>query len=222
MAVLSVPPWFPQASLYLIFAGLSSHAILAKGEWDLVAWKYMLGLAMLQPLSFGVICKLGQTLANSALLVLLLDLSFFLPLILSLSIYRLFFHPLYNFPGPFRARLSMYWKMHALTKQAAYQVTQELHQEYGDLVRTGPRMLSINRASALPVIYGAGTKCTKPALYSVAGAPSVNADRNPKSHSARRPAWDKALSSRSMLLSVPSPVLLLTEMSRVRRIRPWS
>lgn len=60
-------------------------------------------------------------------------------LTVNILVYRAFFHRLRHFPGPFGARLSKFWAVGQTIKSKArwYQVTQRLHEEYGDYVRTG-------------------------------------------------------------------------------------
>lgn len=60
-------------------------------------------------------------------------------LTVNILVYRAFFHRLRHFPGPFGAKLSKFWAVWQTIKSKAryYQVTQRLHEEYGDYVRTG-------------------------------------------------------------------------------------
>lgn len=57
----------------------------------------------------------------------------------SILVYRAFFHPLKNFPGPFGARLSKFWSLNKVleTNIRWYRTLDALHQQYGDFVRTG-------------------------------------------------------------------------------------
>lgn len=57
----------------------------------------------------------------------------------NILVYRAFFHRLRHFPGPFGAKLSKFWALWQVIESKAryYQVTQRLHEEYGDYVRTG-------------------------------------------------------------------------------------
>jgi hypothetical protein len=65
--------------------------------------------------------------------------AFILSLWMSMFLYRAFFHPLAKFPGPFPAKISKLWALSqaAKTNLKWYQVDNELHQKYGDYVRTG-------------------------------------------------------------------------------------
>lgn len=60
-------------------------------------------------------------------------------LAVNIAVYRAFFHRLRHFPGPFGAKVSKFWAVWQTLKSKArwYQVTQRLHEEYGDYVRTG-------------------------------------------------------------------------------------
>jgi hypothetical protein len=65
--------------------------------------------------------------------------SFWTPLWLIIVAYRLFFHPLRDYPGPFNARLSKWWtvKQNWDTNLHFHRVQQRMQKEYGDYVRTG-------------------------------------------------------------------------------------
>lgn len=67
-----------------------------------------------------------------------LDAAFHTGLFGSMVLYRLFFHPLRRFPGPVGSRIS---RLHAsfLTLKTAqmHYVIQDMHRQYGDVVRTG-------------------------------------------------------------------------------------
>jgi len=61
-------------------------------------------------------------------------------------------------------------------------------------------MVSIKGVSGILAVYGAGSKCRKSVTYDMItpdAASSLQTERNPRYHHARRPAWDKALSARS-------------------------
>lgn len=56
----------------------------------------------------------------------------------SMAVYRLFFHRLGSFPGPWGAKLSRFYAVHLASKNLQYHVQlQNLHRQYGDFVRTG-------------------------------------------------------------------------------------
>jgi len=137
MAFFTIPQWFPQISLYSILLGLSSHLYLVRGEIDKVVWKPLLALLLLHPVSVLAVMSTGCGVLKSLMLVFLLDLSYFLPLFFSIAFYRLFFHALCKFPGPFWARLSMFWMIKQIASQDRYILVDNLHKKYGDVVRIG-------------------------------------------------------------------------------------
>ncbi|KAK8216419.1 cytochrome P450 [Phyllosticta capitalensis] len=82
-------------------------------------------------------------------------------------VYNRVFSPLANIPGPFSASISRYW----ITKQSwtddFHRTMIRLHEEHGNLVRTGPNEVSVADLKAIKKIYGAGTKFQKSDWYSV-------------------------------------------------------
>ena len=55
----------------------------------------------------------------------------------SMITYRLFFHRLRKFPGPIMARISKLYHFWNIRHYDQYLFLEKLHQQYGDLVRTG-------------------------------------------------------------------------------------
>lgn len=59
-------------------------------------------------------------------------------LLVSISVYRLFFHRLRHFPGPFWSRLSRFYDAFLAGRNVQYHVEiEKLHDQYGDFIRTG-------------------------------------------------------------------------------------
>ncbi|KAF2736158.1 cytochrome P450 [Polyplosphaeria fusca] len=156
----------------------------------------------------GTVCAFaafGQLGIVQALLkTVLVATGFNTGLFLSIGAYRLFFHRLRKFPGPFAAKLT---KFHAVYRAAKtlqlHREREALHEQYGDVVRVGPREVSILRKSALPLIYGPMTDCRKSSWYGQAGhdtsRASLHMERDRKSHRMRRRAWDRAFSTKALL-----------------------
>lgn len=64
--------------------------------------------------------------------------SFAIGLFTSMVIYRLFFHRIRNFPGPFWARVSRFYALYLSAKNVQYHVElNKLRKQYGDFFRTG-------------------------------------------------------------------------------------
>ncbi len=130
-------------------------------------------------------------------------------LLANILIYRAFFHPLNNFPGPFGAKLSKFWALRQVVKSKFrwYQVSQKLHEQYGDYVRIGkelqisaleiftdcigPRELTIYNAEAINQVLGFSSKARKGPFYGAVEV-SLHATRDPQFHRQRRKIWDIA------------------------------
>jgi len=77
-------------------------------------------------------------LETSATRVAVGSASFFAGLATSMLLYRVFFHPLRHFPGPFPARVTkLYGTWLAGRRVMYYKDLAEMHDKYGDFVRTG-------------------------------------------------------------------------------------
>lgn len=76
---------------------------------------------------------------NSAVVGLILVYAASWSLILSFTvIYRISpFHPLYNFPGPLACKISKFWLAFLTRSGKAHEYIHQLHEKYGDVVRTG-------------------------------------------------------------------------------------
>ncbi|KAJ5939682.1 cytochrome P450 [Penicillium verhagenii] len=117
----------------------------------------------------------------------------------SILVYRAFFHRLGHFPGPWSAKMSRLSSVKRAINRAQYHLDlQAMHRKYGDFVRTGPREISINRASAVHAINGSQSSCTKAPWYSHVSDDnaqiSLNSTRDPTVHRRRRKAWDRGFS----------------------------
>ncbi|KAK3320293.1 cytochrome P450 [Cercophora scortea] len=108
---------------------------------------------LLQGLMDGLIGE-GLAFETSYHFVMAVVVSLLIVLPISRIIYNLFFHPLRHFPGPLIQRASvlpfaMYW---CLGKQPSR--TQQLHDQYGPVVRVSPNHLSFCDTRAWKDIYG--------------------------------------------------------------------
>lgn len=83
--------------------------------------------------------------ASQAISFLLMS-TFVSSILASMLVYRAFFHPLKGFPGPFGAKLSKFWAVRQALNSGLkwYKVDAQLHEKYGDYVRTGMYILEGN------------------------------------------------------------------------------
>ncbi|KAF2122461.1 cytochrome P450 [Lophiotrema nucula] len=186
--------------------GLFSHFVFGRGEWDhsthllLLAW--MATFATLTVVEYTVDARV-QSVFQALQVAGTAAATYLATLATSILIYRAFFHRLRKFPGPFAARLSKWWSLGMVVpKCQLYNNVEQLHKEYkSDIVRTGPRELSIISADAIPLVHSATTKCTKgpwyAGAYSIEGA-STHTTRDKQDHKERRKNWDRAFNAKSL------------------------
>ena len=134
-------------------------------------------------------------------------------LLLSMTIYRAFFHRTKNFPGPKLAGVTkLYHMFNVAPKSDQYRWLESMRQQYGDFVRTGnlptrnvpftianklsgPNEISIFTPDAVAVVYGPGSKCIRSDFYDMTKPlTSVVACRKPIDHSVQRKYWDMGFS----------------------------
>jgi cytochrome P450 len=185
--------------------GLMSHYLFSSTEPDcyfyiiIPAWTQAWFLATVALYTMGSqVHSLAGALATSTSFAAV----YFGTILLSMTIYRAFFHRLRSFPGPFLARISKFYGVSLASKKFQYYwEAQRLHEEYGDYVRTGPRELSIIDVDAIPVIHGYSSKCTKTLWYNNAVAAeglSVHTTQDKVDHRERRKVWDKAFNIKAL------------------------
>ena len=127
-------------------AGLLSHwQLFLRGEGEghtpAVAAVYSLAAAGLLA-AFWLVQRLP--LLDSLWALAVLAAVYALSLFASISIYRLCFHSLKQFPGPVAAKLSGFWSVAcALPQFKFHEAVQALHAEHGDFVRIRQCLLLI-------------------------------------------------------------------------------
>jgi cytochrome P450 len=100
-------------------------------------------------------------------------------------IYRLRFHPLAGYPGPFLAKITSWHDVYHAYKGDKHLNFYHLHQKYGTFVRYGPNTLSINDPAALKAIYGHKANVRKSDFYlSFRAAPDVFSTHTAIDHAA--------------------------------------
>lgn len=186
--------------------GLFTHFIANNGEWDHHIHLLVPGGSLL----FGALVAFEYvadprvfSLIQAFQVVVTATTVYLSTLATSVVIYRAFFHRLRKFPGPFTARITKFDTIsRVLPDYQLYKVVEGFHKKYNtDVVRTGPRELSIATADAIPLIYGPMSKCRKGVWYSgayhIEGA-SLHTTRSHQDHRERRKAWDRAFNAKSL------------------------
>ncbi|KAL5398048.1 hypothetical protein PMIN06_005494 [Paraphaeosphaeria minitans] len=174
--------------------GVLFHLVVCQIEFELVMFHFM---------AASVFGALGLLYTVGFLRTAILVTSFNTALLGSIGIYRLLFHRLRKFPGPIGAKIT---KFHAATLAAKdvqyYKELAKMHAQYGDIVRTGPRELSVLRPAAVPILYGPNSETRKSTWYGQTGNDpkkcSIHMTRDFEQHRVRRRAWDRGFSIKAL------------------------
>ncbi|OBZ68665.1 hypothetical protein A0H81_11383 [Grifola frondosa] len=147
---------------------------------------------LITPPAVGVILLKNQSTLLNAIVISLTYLS---TLTLSVVLYRLSpFHPLAKYPGPVINKISKLWMAWLARTGKQHLYIQQLHDYYGDVVRTGPNELFIRDVSAVTPIMGIDGLPKGPhwigrvlntSVQLLAGLQDLN------EHAVRRKAWNR-------------------------------
>ena len=135
--------WILQLSLSGL-AGVSSHVgYFIHGEHHIQAPKiFRLFLALACLVFLIEACCERMDVRSAALLTTSIISSYGMALFGSSLIYRVFFHRLHEFPGPRLAKVSKLWNVVKASKSTNFRLMEDLHNRYGDFIRTGTKKKS--------------------------------------------------------------------------------
>ncbi|KAL3476805.1 cytochrome P450 [Aspergillus californicus] len=119
------------------------------------------------------------------------------------TVYRLFLHPLAKVPGPFLARTSFLYSFWYNLGGQFYLRVEELHEQYGPIVRITPNEVHLSDPENCEKIYFVGSRYAKdPAFYNATGVPTATfATSDPDVHRVKRAALNPFF-SRKMVLNL--------------------
>ena len=81
--------------------------------------------------------------------------------VISIGVYRVFFHPLTHIPGPIFAKLTHLWQTKSYFTGNWHSDVLKIHEKYGPVVRISPGEISFVDGDALKRLYGHVKSCTK-------------------------------------------------------------
>lgn len=182
-------------NIVLLAAGVISHVgFFNNGEHHMHGLQYL--QLCLSVIIISALALIGSThvASGQAIGAVTHYLGFYLAgLYSSLVIYRLFFHPLKHFAGPFSVKISNLCFSARLINLNAHKKVLALHEKYGDFVRIGSSDLSIIHPKAPDAIYGRKSKCTKANWYDLTlPMTSMQTTRKRVEHDKRRKVWGGA------------------------------
>jgi hypothetical protein len=201
-------------NIFAFLLGVLAHRLIfAYGEWHLQATTVLKVHFLMWTLI--VLAQSSYMISLTALRTSsLLALAYTTGLFGSMTIYRILFHSLREYPGPFLARVTKLWHtMHCLDSKN-HLLMERLRRKYGDFVRTGmkgsssgksktdpkigPNELTVFHPDTLHTIYdGIKNPFSKPAWYdSLRPYTGLNTHRSKYVHDHRRRIWDYAFSTK--------------------------
>ncbi|KAL5339787.1 cytochrome p450 monooxygenase [Aspergillus crustosus] len=193
--------WNTSTSAFV--SGIILHqTIFRHGEWHryareiIVAYVTATAALIFLPAYFERALHISPLTPSLALRLILSHLA---GLYSSITLYRAFFHPLHNFPGPFPARLATFYKIYLSRKYRLFEETYKLHQQYGDVVRLGPSELSIADPAAVKKIHWPQATPGKGPWYEQ-GYPRVSllTSRDRNEHARLRKIWDRGFNAKAL------------------------
>ena len=101
------------------------------------------------------VCYISSSYAKAAVQALLFLAVHLAVLSLSITSYRLFYHPLRAFPGPWTAKLTKWVDFWHTAPGKRHEWLPALHEKYGHIVRIGPNELSFSNPGAVKYLHGA-------------------------------------------------------------------
>ncbi|KAI0126220.1 cytochrome P450 [Xylariales sp. AK1849] len=187
--------------LFSSLAGIAFHHLYTRRIeidfhlWQLVGTFSTLAIVILYSSMYYYSLPLWESIRHLVISVA----TFALSTVGSVLLYRGHFHRLGSFPGPYLARLSSFYAVIKATKHDKYHLhLLALHQQYGDVVRVGPRQLSVTRADCLQQIHA----LKKGTMYAHLGADHTKVgfilSRDIEDHKRRRRPWERGFSPKSL------------------------
>ena len=205
--------WKP---LYASILGLLAHQLVfIRGEWHLQAPVLLLLHILLAIIFVGAEVQLDPLGGGSTTESLICIICYLISLFASISIYRLYFHRLHNFPGPRLAVLSKLWHVWQCRDSRNHLLLERLHREYGPYVRSGmenlvvkdlssplnsslgPNEITIFHPAVFEAIDGPGNNTTRSDWYDlIYPRQSSIFTRDRRLHDGRRQIWLHSLSTK--------------------------
>lgn len=192
---MSCTGFLPTFSLFGFARGITSHLLyFIHSELDSVAGAIATTFLSL----FAALVAVFPLYCGSLLGIITactLAISFLSGLGSSIVVYRLLFHRLASYSGPVTAAVSKWSAAFIAHRTQRYHAEVcEMHRRYGDVIRTGPRELSINTVEAIQPIYGQDSACRKGPWYDLGGTGlNLHRTRDPELHAMQRPFWERGI-----------------------------
>ncbi|KAL6855681.1 cytochrome P450 [Trichoderma novae-zelandiae] len=158
---------------------------------------YLVAECFLYARSIHLLGALQGSLTASAL-----SLCYFMALFTSIIVYRIFFHRLRRFPGPFWAKVTKFYSPWIARDGKLHEKYIEFFEKYGDIVRVAPNELIVLSTDAQQKLHAAGSRCSKrETVYEVLdfeGFLNIESMVDREGYRWRRQVWDKAFNTKAL------------------------
>lgn len=122
---------------YLLLGVLSHLLYFIRGEYDLHAFQILSSIFSVQSCLLAYFLYTEGFSRNAWFHVTEVNCYFVTGLFGSMILYRIAFHPLRRFPGPWPAKISRFYGIWLSKDLQYYLELGKLHEQYGDIVRIG-------------------------------------------------------------------------------------
>jgi hypothetical protein len=121
------------------FIGFFSHlTYFIRGEHHTYVVRYLQALYFLPAFSVVALVRLGKfDMKDAVVIMTVVTSTYVVSLFASIILYRILFHPLRRFPGPFFAKISKFWHSSQITDFYNYKLYDRMSKKYGKFVRLG-------------------------------------------------------------------------------------
>ncbi|OQV00819.1 hypothetical protein CLAIMM_06267 [Cladophialophora immunda] len=195
----------------LLLPTCASHLKYNRREPTL--FRYLAELATLSMLAFVALFHQSRVLITSIALSFVFITLHLFALGSSITVYRLFLHPLKDYPGPVLAKITKWYGFYLTSFGKTYIDYTKLHEKYGDVVRIGPNELSFVDPESVKYVHGsAANKLAKGPNYDTrlwADGISLGDERDIVAHRTRRKFWDKGLAIKAITSYEPRLVRII-------------
>ncbi|RYP06625.1 hypothetical protein DL764_003047 [Monosporascus ibericus] len=150
--------------------GLLAHnAIFIRGEWHMRIPHIVAGHCLLGSFAWYSISQSNGdgSLREASQAFAVMVMAYLTALFGSMTVYRLFFHRCTKFPGPKLAAVTKLWHIWHIRKSTNFSFLKELHEKYGNIIRTGPNEITLVDPAAYQLLDGWGTSTTRDVWYDV-------------------------------------------------------
>ncbi|KXH40889.1 cytochrome P450 [Colletotrichum simmondsii] len=186
-----------------LLCGVAVHlGIFIHGEWHVQAPQIALGHFWLFS-CFAALSRYykGSVVGDLCHSLLILSAGYLPGLFTSIILYRFYFHRLSTagFKGPWYARVTKLWHVWACRGCKNHLLLENLHEQYGDFVRTGPSEITVFHPGVFMAVDGPRSECIKSEWYDILHPDrALVTTRIKPIHAARRREWNRGFSAQGI------------------------